>query len=208
MPDFETDRVDQLTIDIRASTQGFADDIARMRRDLDGELVSGFARAGDVLERGLLRAIRRGSLGFEDLQAAASKAIDRIAAQALKLGLGQLFGSNNPLGGIVGTLLGGALGLPGRATGGSVSAQRGYLVGERGPELFVPPGDACGGDMALSVFVPPGDGRILPLGQGDTAKRVDVSIQLAAPAGTPAPVALERSSRQIAAAVRRAMENS
>ena len=192
MPDFETDRVDQLTIDIRASTQGFADDIARMRRDLDGELVSGFARAGDVLERGLLRAIRRGSLGFEDLQAAASKAIDRIAAQALKLGLGQLFGSNNPLGGIVGTLLGGALGLPGRATGGSVSAQRGYLVGERGPELFVPPGD----------------GRILPLGQGDTAKRVDVSIQLAAPAGTPAPVALERSSRQIAAAVRRAMENS
>lgn len=192
MPDFEADRVDQLTIDIRASTQGFSDDIARMRRDLDGELVSGFARAGDVLERGLLRAIRRGSLGFEDLQAAASKAIDRIAAQALKLGLGQLFGSNNPLGGIVGTLLGGALGLPGRATGGSVSAQRGYLVGERGPE----------------VFVPPGDGRILPLGQGDTAKRVDVSIQLAAPAGTSAPVALERSSRQIAAAVRRAMENS
>ncbi|WP_370177307.1 tail tape measure protein [Alteriqipengyuania sp.] len=192
MPDFEADRVDQLTIDIRASTQGFSDDIARMRRDLDGELVSGFARAGDVLERGLLRAIRRGSLGFEDLQAAASKAIDRIAAQALKLGLGQLFGSNNPLGGIVGTLLGGALGLPGRATGGSVSAQRGYLVGERGPE----------------VFVPPGDGRILPLGQGDTAKRVDVSIQLAAPAGTSAPVALERSSRQIAAAVHRAMENS
>ena len=189
-----TDMVDELIIDVRASTRGFSDDIARMRRDLDSELVSGFARAGDVLERGLLSAIRRGSLGFEDLQATALKAIDRIAAQALKLGIGELFGNKSPLGDLLGPLFGGALGLggglPGRATGGAVSAQRGYLVGERGPELFVPPGD----------------GRIVPLAQHGGAKRVDVSIQLAAPAGTAAPVALERSSRQIAAAVRRAME--
>ena len=189
-----TDMVAELIIDVRASTRGFSDDIARMRRDLDSELVSGFARAGDVLERGLLTAIRRGSLGFEDLQATALKAIDRIAAQALKLGIGELFGNKSPLGDLLGPLFGGALGLggglPGRATGGAVSAQRGYLVGERGPELFVPPGD----------------GRIVPLAQHGEAKRVDVSIQLAAPAGTAAPVALERSSRQIAAAVRRAME--
>lgn len=192
MSDFGTDPVDELLIDVRANTQGFAEDIARMRRDLDGTLVEGFAQAGNVLERGLLSAIRRGSLGFEDLQAAASKAIDRIAAQALKLGLGQVFGNASPLGGIIGTLLGGALGLPGRATGGPVSAQRGYLVGERGPELFVPPGD----------------GRIVPLAQDGGVRRVDVAIQLAVPAGTNAPVALERSSRQIAAAVRRAMEVS
>ncbi|MBD59625.1 MAG: tail tape measure protein [Citromicrobium sp.] len=193
MPALETDDLEPLLIDVRASTQGFAEDIARMRKDLDGELVGGFVRAGDVLERSLLSAIRRGSLGFEDLQAAASRAIDRIAAQALKLGLGQLFGSNTPLSGILGTVLGGALGLPGRATGGPVSAQRGYLVGERGPELFVPPGD----------------GRIVPIAQGSGgAKRVDVSITLAAPAGTSAPVALERSGRQIAASIRRAMEVS
>ena len=184
-----TDTIDELLIDVRASTRGFSDDIAQMRRDLDGELVSGFARAGDVLERSLLTAIRRGSLGFEDLQAAAGRAIDRIAAQAVKLGLGQLFGAGNPLTGIVGTLIGGIAGLPGRAAGGPVSAQRGYLVGERGPELFVPPGD----------------GRIVPLGQGAPSRRVDVSITLASPAGTSAPVALERSSRQIAAAVRRAL---
>ena len=187
------DDLDTLLIDVRANTQDFADDIARMRSDLDTTLVSGFAQAGNVLERGLLSAIRRGSLGFEDLQAAASKAIDRIAAQALKLGLGQVFGGgDNPLAGLVGTLLGGALGLPGRATGGPVSAQRGYLVGERGPELFVPPSD----------------GRIVPVSQGGGPRRIDVAIQLAAPAGTAAPVALERSSRQIAAAVRRAMESS
>ena len=192
MTDPETHMVDELLIDVRASTQGFAQDMARMRRDIDGELVAGFARAGDVLERGLLSAIRKGGVGFEDLQAAATKAIDRIASQALKLGLGQIFGAQNPVGGLLGTLLGGALGLPGRASGGPVSAQRGYLVGERGPEMFVPPGD----------------GRIVPLATGAGTRRVDVAISLAAPAGTPAPVALERSSRQIAAAVRRAMENS
>ena len=54
-----TDTIDELLIDVRASTRGFSDDIAQMRRDLDGELVSGFARAGDVLERSLLTAIRR-----------------------------------------------------------------------------------------------------------------------------------------------------
>ena len=190
MTDLGTDPVDDLLIEVRANTQGFSDDIARMRRDLDTGLVAGFARAGDVLERALLSAIRRDSLGFEDLQRVASSAIDRIAAQALKLGLGELFGAKNPLSGALGTLLGGALGLPGRATGGPVSAQRGYLVGERGPELFVPPSD----------------GRILPLAAQGGARRVDVAIQLAAPAGTSAPVALERSSRQIAASVRRALE--
>ncbi|NCQ64781.1 MAG: tail tape measure protein [Alphaproteobacteria bacterium] len=192
MADPTSETVDELLVDVRANTRGFAQDMAQMRRDLDGELVSAFARAGDVLERGLLSAIRRGSLGFEDLQKTASKAIDRIAAQALKLGLRQLLGAGNPAGGFLGTLLNGALGLPGRATGGPVSAQRGYLVGERGPELFVPPGD----------------GRIVPAAAAGDSRQVAVSIQLAAPAGTAAPVALERSSRQIAAAVRRAMEGS
>ena len=80
MPDLAADPVDAMLIDVRANTRGFAEDVARMRQDLDGELVAGFSRAGEVLERSLLRAIRRGSLGFEDLQASASKAIDRIAA--------------------------------------------------------------------------------------------------------------------------------
>ena len=69
MPDLAADPVDAMLIDVRANTRGFAEDVARMRQDLDGELVAGFSRAGEVLERSLLRAIRRGSLGFEDLQA-------------------------------------------------------------------------------------------------------------------------------------------
>ena len=103
MPDLAADPVDAMLIDVRANTRGFAEDVARMRQDLDGELVAGFSRAGEALERSLLRAIRRGSLGFEDLQASASKAIDRIASQALKLGIGQIFGANNPLDGARGS---------------------------------------------------------------------------------------------------------
>ena len=63
-----TDPVDSLLIDVRANTQGFASDVAAMRSTFDGTLVDGFARAGTVLERGLLSAIRKGSLGFEDLK--------------------------------------------------------------------------------------------------------------------------------------------
>ena len=191
MPDLAADPVDAMLIDVRANTRGFAEDVARMRQDLDGELVAGFSRAGEVLERSLLRAIRRGSLGFEDLQASASKAIDRIASQALKLGIGQIFGANNPLGGIVGTLLGGVLGLPGRATGGNVAPGRGYLVGERGPELFVPTAA----------------GRVEPSIAPAAPRTVNVSIRLDVPRGVDRPQALQRSGRQVAAAVRKALEN-
>lgn len=197
MPDFgtTTDSVDSLLIDVRANTQGFQSDIQTMRGSLDGTLVDGFARAGQVLERGLLGAIRRGSLGFEDLKRMAFGVIDAIAAQALSGLMGQvgggkgsgLLGSALNLGGLVGAILG----LPGRATGGPVSPNRGYLVGERGPELFVP---TSAGRIETGI---PG-----------AARDVKVSITIASPPGTSAPQALQRSSRQVASAVRRALSES
>ena len=188
-----TDPVDSLLIDVRANTQGFASDVAAMRSTFDGTLVDGFARAGTVLERGLLSAIRKGSLGFEDLKQIAFNVLDQIAAQALQglFGSGGS-GSSGGLGGLLnlGGLLGSILGLPGRATGGPVSPGRGYLVGERGPEMFVPTSA----------------GRIEANTGTDGARRdVKVSITIAAPTGTSAPQALQRSSRQVASAVRRAL---
>ena len=186
-----TDPVDSLLIDVRANTQGFASDVAAMRSTFDGTLVDGFANAGNVLERGLLSAIRKGSLGFEDLKRIAFNVVDQIAAQALQ----GLFGSSGGTGGVggllnLGSLFGAVLGLPGRATGGPVSPGRGYLVGERGPELFVPTSS----------------GRVEPNQSGSGAARnVKVSITIAAPSGTGAPQALQRSSRQVASAVRRAL---
>jgi len=187
------DEIDELIVAVRADTQGFAADMRAMRSEFDTTVLDGFDRAGKVLERGLLSAIRKGSLGFDDLQRVATGVLDQIAAQALRLGLDSLFGGNGDGGGL-GNLVGGALGtlfgLPGRATGGLVAPDRPYLVGERGPELFVP---TSAGRVEASVP------------HGPPRADVRVAINLAAPRGTSAPVALRRSSRQVASAVRRAL---
>ena len=187
------DEIETLMVEVRASTQGFRSDIETMRGALDTTLVDGFAKAGNVLEQGLLGAIRRGSLGFDDLKRVALQTLDQIAAQALRSGIGSLFSAPASQGSGLGDLLTGAIGslfgLPGRATGGPVSPGRGYVVGERGPE----------------VFVPTSAGRVEPDAGGRTPRDVRVSIQLAAPRGTSAPVALKRSSRQVASSVRRAL---
>lgn len=188
------DPMEELLIEVRASTSGFAADIAEMRSTIDTTLVEGFSQAGSVLERGLLSALRKGSLGFDDLKRTALSALDQIAAQALQSGMGSLLGgggsSSGGLGGLLGGALGAIFGLPGRATGGPVSPGRGYLVGERGPELFVPTSA----------------GRVEAGLPGSTASRdVRVAIQLTSPRGSEAPVALQRSSRQVASAVRRAL---
>jgi hypothetical protein len=80
------------------------------------------------------------------------------------------------------------LGLPGRATGGPVGPGRAYMVGERGPELFVPTSS----------------GRVEAGGPARGPVRVTVNV--AAPAGEPAFMA--RTGRQLARDVRRALERS
>lgn len=178
--------IDSLMIDVRASTEGFAADVQQMRTQFDATLVDGFSRAGNVLESSLLGALRRGSLGFDDLKRTALRVLDEIASAALRGGiaeLGGLFGG----GGGIGGLIGGLLGLPGRATGGNVSPGGAYIVGERGPELFVPTSA----------------GRVEAGGGG--VRDVRVSINLHAPQGSSAAESLQRSSRQVASAVRRAL---
>jgi hypothetical protein len=196
-----TETVDELVIDVRATTDGFKRDIADLRGSLDANLLDGFERAGNVLERGLLSAIRKGSLGFDDLKKVAFRAFNEIAAQALQAGLGSLFGDGQGggfgaggggLGGLLQGALGSLFGLPGRATGGPVSPGRGYIVGERGPELFVPTSA----------------GTVHANGSGQSARDVRVAIQLSAPRGTSAPRAMQRSSRQLASAVRRALSEA
>ncbi len=189
MADFGSDSVDSLLIEVRANTQGFAEDVNAMRGTFDTTLIDGFSRAGTVLERGLLGAIRKGSLGFDDLKRVALNTVNEIAAQAL----GILFQGGGGAGGgglfNFGSIIGSILGLPGRATGGNVSPGRGYLVGERGPELFVP---TSAGRVENNVAL-------------GGSREVRVSINVVTPQGTSAPQALQRSSRQVASAVRRAL---
>lgn len=179
--------IETLMVDVRASTDGFASDVRQLRDTFDSTLVDGFGRAGNILETSLLGAIRRGSLGFDDLKRTALRALDEIASSALKTGLSQLGGGLFGGGGI-GGLVGGLLGLPGRATGGNVAPGGAYIVGERGPELFVPTSA----------------GRV-ESGLGGGARDVRVSINVNAPAGSSSAESLQRSSRQVASAVRRAL---
>lgn len=187
------EEIEQLLVSVRADTQVFARDIATMRGQIDGPLADSLGRVGRVLESGLLAALRRGSLGFEDLKRIALAVIEEIAAAAISrglasIGLGRGGGGEDTLASLGAGLLGGLLGLPGRATGGPVSPGRAYVVGERGPELFVPGGF----------------GRVEPGGRGAAARdlRIAISINTAGPA---APAALQVSSRQVARAVRRAL---
>lgn len=190
-----TNELDTLMIDVRANTSGFSADVARMRGSFDSVLVDGFSRAGDTLERGLMGAIRKGSLGFEDLRRVALNALGDIAAQAVQAGLGSLglgggSGAGNSVLGI-GSLVSSIFGLPGRATGGPVAPGRGYLVGERGPELFVPTSA----------------GRVEPSASAKGGRDVNVSIRIVSPQGSNHPESLQRSGRQVAQAVRRALSD-
>ena len=182
------EEIEQLLVSVRADTQGFGRDVAVMRGQIDTVLIEGLGRAGQVLERGLLTALRRGSLGFEDLKRIALAVMEEIAAAAIQKGLAAI-GLGGPDGGSSPTigLLSALLGLPGRATGGPVTAGRPYLVGERGPELFVPQGY----------------GRVEP-GGSSGVRDVRVSIRIEAGQQS-APAALQASSRQVARAVRRAL---
>lgn len=189
------DSIEELVIDVRATTDGFAQDLAGLRGTIDSSLVDAFDRAGSTIERGLLSALRRGSVGFDDLKRIALNALDEIAASALQLGASSLLGAGGQggLGGFFSQALNTLLGLPGRATGGPVAPGSAYLVGERGPE----------------VFVPTSAGRIEPNGDiGRTDRDVRVAIQLTTPRGSAAPTAMRRSSRQIASAVRRALQEA
>ena len=192
------DSVEEMLVEIRAGTQGFRSDIAQMRSSFDATLVDGFEKAGSVLERGLMGALRKGSIGFDDLKRTASAALDQIAAQALGLGLDRLFGGAGSggngagLSGLLGGTLGALLGLPGRATGGPVAPGRGYVVGERGPELFVPTSA----------------GRVEPTGGPGGARQVNVAIRLHGDKGATSPAAMQRSSRQVASALRRAIREN
>lgn len=182
------EEIERLVVSVRADTAGFARDVAEMRGQLDGPLATGVDRAGRAIENALGRAIRTGTFGFEDLKRVALSAMAEIAASAAQAALGGRGGSGGGgLGSILASFIGNALGAPGRATGGGVSPGRAYVVGERGPELFVP--TAAGRVEAGGVSAP---------------RDVRVTINVAA-AQVGAPEALTRSSRQIARAVRGAM---
>lgn len=173
------DELEGLALAVRADTAGFASDIAALRGVLRDGLEPEAQAAGRGIEAALRRAARSGRLEFEDLGRVAARALGELAAAALRLdGAGA---------GLAGA---GLLGLPGRATGGPVAPGRAYVVGERGPELFVPTSS----------------GRV-EAGGGTARGPVRLTVNVTAPREQ-ASGFMQRSGRQIAREVRRALERA
>jgi hypothetical protein len=187
------EEIERLVVAVRADTRSFASDVATMRAELDGPFADGLERAGAALERGLMGAIQRGKFGFEDLRRVALSVLSEIATAAIRSGLDSLGGGGQGgAGGLLaslGSVLGGVLGAPGRATGGPVSPGRAYRVGERGPELFVPTSS----------------GRIETGGTTPVSTQLNLTIHVSDNGRGSAPEALQRSSRHVARALRQAL---
>ena len=183
--------LDTLVIRVRADTAGFMAGVGDIRRELDGPLAQGVDRAGSGIERALARAAVTGKFGFEDLRRVALSALADIAAGALRSDIGALFGGSGSLAGAltssIGSLFGG---VPGRATGGPVTSGSAYIVGERGPELFVP--TAAGRVETMAG------------GRGGT---VSVTINVAA-ARDATPALMQQTGTQVARAVRQALQRA
>jgi lambda family phage tail tape measure protein len=133
----------QLTLNLRQGSyeEGFTKQAMRFLRDMPTELEQG-AKAFDSLmgnmESAIDRFVRTGKLGFKDL---AKSIIQDMIAMQMKAA------ASNFLSALFGSMFGmranpyqpaAMAGVPGYADGGSPAVGQASIVGERGPELFVP----------------------------------------------------------------------
>lgn len=120
------------------------------------ELDSMYAAIGQSISSGIVDALSAAVEGTKSLADIASQTLKQIANILLQFGVNSLLGSlgGNDNVGFFSKLF------PQRAKGGPVSGNQPYLVGERGPELFVPgaqgnivPNHAMGGGANVTVNV-------------------------------------------------------
>jgi hypothetical protein len=130
------------------------------------EVTNGVEELALTFASSLGDAISSGRLDIESFFDALLKDLLKLTTQLLIVkplaeALRSALGDGGSLSGILGSI-GGAFGFGGaRAMGGPVAAGMGYLVGERGPELFVPRSSGQivpngGGAMNINVNLPPG----------------------------------------------------
>ena len=94
------------------------------------ELADKYKQLGDAIKDNVTNAILGAVEGTKTLGQSALDILKQIGKQALSMGINQAFGALGGAGGFLGKLF--------MADGGPVRAGKPYIVGERGPELFVP----------------------------------------------------------------------
>jgi hypothetical protein len=104
-------------------------------KDSTEELNAAFKEVGVAIRDGLVDGINAAIDGTKTLGEVASNTFNRISNALLTYGVNLGLAS---LPGGLGTFFGSALGVEKKAKGGPVSGGSPYIVGEKGPELFVP----------------------------------------------------------------------
>tara|TARA_R110000868_G_scaffold71320_3_gene209015 strand:- start:2638 stop:3156 length:519 start_codon:yes stop_codon:yes gene_type:complete len=120
-----------------------------------------FERTGEAIERAFERAARSGETSFSRLTDSILRDMARLAAEQL---------IEKPLSGAIQSALSNMPFFGARAEGGPVTPGGAYLVGERGPELFSPPGAGSIGSAGV-----PNITVNLALGPGGDARGAEQS---------------------------------
>ena len=131
-------------------------DILKEKAEATAEkLADTYRGIGDAIKTGVVDSLTAAVDGTKSLAEVASSVLRNIANILLRFGINSAFSALGSTGGFLGKLFGGK-----RAKGGPVSPNRSFLVGERGPELFVPgssgnivPNHAMGGTTNVVVNV-------------------------------------------------------
>jgi phage-related minor tail protein len=182
----ETTISDKLVVEIGGDISGLSQSLSRAGRDVNafaGGTVASAARdmsrafdgTARSLETGLVRAARTGKFSIGSM-------VDSIDADLARMTVQRYIAAPiekaaNSLANSLGSII------SGRALGGPVGAGNAYLVGERGPELFVPSGN----------------GEVVPGARGPGRPQIVVNIQ------TPDARSFLHSETQIAAMLTRAV---
>lgn len=171
-------------------TKGTMNEVA-MSSDVVGDAVGdAFERAAGRIDRALVDFVRTGELNLMSF----GQIVRNFLADTLEgilNGSGGIVGIGEDIfGGIFGGRSdGGILNLGRRAIGGPVGPERPFLVGENGPE----------------VFIPSQAGRIEPVAAGSASQNFNITINVNNQSATPMG---RESAGQIALQVRRAVERA
>jgi hypothetical protein len=147
------------------------------------QLKSVYSDIGMSIKSGVVDAIKGAIDGTKSLGEVAANVLNNIANKILDVAVNMaLFGAMSGTGAKGGGLLGLIPGLDKRALGGPVSAGSPYLVGERGPELFMPsrggniiPNNALGGGGTSVVVNVDASGSSV---QGDQAQSRQLGVAI------------------------------
>jgi hypothetical protein len=155
------------------NTQGAAGGASAAMRDMGNagqDLASTMKSVESSFESAFVDFVT-GAKSAQDAIASLMRDLARLAAQAAFRSLfGRLF-SGGGGGGFLGSIFGGF-----RADGGPVSAGRAYVVGERGPEMFVPSG---GGQIVPNEAMRGGGGVTVNIDARGAVEGVAVQIEAA-----------------------------